>query len=262
MNPPARIEGGTGSWLRRLFLLLALATPLTPVLGQVSSPRATPFIMAADAEGPVYRFAKLIYVEAFRRLGIPVEMPVIALARRAAMIEAGAIDGEGARVYAWGETHPEVIRVEESLLDLTFSVFTANPALLGKSLAELPPTALVEYRRGILVCETALKKSIPAPRLSTITTTEQGIKKLLAGHTDAYCDLEPYVREALRSPEIKNAANTRKLFDIASLATYPYLFKKHGELAPRLAAVLKQMKTEGLLDRYRIEAERETGTSH
>lgn len=66
-------------------------------------------------------------------------------------------------------------------MDFTFSVFSANPELHARRLEELPADALVEHRRGILMCENALKKSIPPERLSNVTGTEQVIRKLLAG---------------------------------------------------------------------------------
>jgi hypothetical protein len=34
--------------------------------------------------------------------------------------------------------------------------------------------------------------------------------------------------------------------------------RKHADLAPRLAAALKQMKAEGLIERYRVDALRES----
>jgi hypothetical protein len=55
---------------------------------------------------------------------------------------------------------------------------------------------------------------------------------------------------------LQGAGKVRKLFEFAALPTYPYLARKHAELAPRLAATLKKMKGEGLLDRYHVEAMR------
>ncbi|MCX7176064.1 MAG: hypothetical protein NT159_19495 [Proteobacteria bacterium] len=213
--------------------------------------------MAADTdEGNAYRYVKMIYNEAFRRLGIPLEMAVYPLARRSALVEQGAIDGEVTRVYSYADAHPELIRVEESVMDFTFSLFSTNATLRAKSLGDLPAEVLVEYRRGILVCENALKKAIPPAQLSNVISTEQGIRKLLAGRSDVFCDIDIYVNDALRSGEFKGMGDVRKLFDITSVPTYPYLFKKHADLAPRLAATLKKMKAEGLFDRYRIEVER------
>ena len=85
--------------------------------------------MATDAaEGFGYRYSRLIYDEAFKRLGIPLEMAVYSLARRSAMIEQGAIDGEASRIYSYADAHPELVRVEESVMNFTFSLFSTNPA--------------------------------------------------------------------------------------------------------------------------------------
>jgi hypothetical protein len=240
----------------RLFLWLALALAVLPAQGQTPAATGKPFIIAADVEGFAYQYAKLLYTEAFKRMGIPVSVEIYALARRSAMIAEGAIDGEGSRVIAYAEAHPELIRVEESVLDVTFSIFSANPTLRAKNIESLPATAMVEYRRGLLMCENALKKAIPPERLSNVVTSDQGIKKLLAGRSDAYCDIDDYFNEAVQAPELQDAGKVRKLFEFAALPTYPYLARKHAELAPRLAATLKKMKGEGLLDRYHVEAMR------
>lgn len=242
----------------RLLAWLGLALAFSSAHAQTPPARGKPltFVMAADAEGFAYRFASLVYNEAFKRLEVPVSIEVYALARRSALVTEGVIDGEGSRVLAYADAHPDLVRVEESIVDITFSVFSASPALRAKSIEDLPATALVEYRRGILMCENALKKAIPPGRLSSVISSEQGVKKLLVGRSDAYCDIDVYVNEAMNSAEFKGAGNLRKLFDVAVLPTYPYLARKHAELAPRLAATLKKMKEEGLLDRYRSEAER------
>lgn len=241
---------------RLLLLWICVALTFPTAYGQTSPGK--PFIIASDGdpEGFGFRYATLVYEDAFRRLGIPVKIETYPLARRSALAAEGAIDGEDSRVAAYASAHPELIRVDESIFDITFTVYSANPALVAQRVDELPKTSMIEYRRGILICENELRKSIPPERLSTITTSEQGIRKLLAGRSDAYCDVDFQADTAMNSLELKGASNVRKLFNIAVLPTYPYLFRRHAELAPRLAAMLKKMKAEGLLTRYRNEAER------
>lgn len=215
--------------------------------------------MAADVEPTslLFNWATLVYKEAFRRLGLPVEVVSLNLARRSALVEEGGIDGEVSRIHAYADTHPALIRIEEPVMDFTFSVFAAPSDLQAQQLADLPANAQVDYRRGILLCENALKKSIPPERLGTVTTTEQGVRKLLARRSDAYCDIDIYVTELLQSGRLDGASAPRKLFDIATMKTYPYLARKHMELAPKLTAVLQQMRAEGLLVRYQKQAERQ-----
>ena len=63
-----------------------------------------------------------------------------------------------------------------------------------------------------------------------------------------------------RSEDIQDVGTIRKLIQLgAAIPTYPYIHKKHAALAPRLAAALKQMKSEGLIETYRLQAERDMG---
>ena len=67
-------------------------------------------------------------------------------------------------------------------------------------------------------------------------------------------EIDAALQSALHSPEFKSAA-VRPLLTIGDrIVLYPYLSKKQAELAPRLAAVLKGMKAEGLLERFRQDA--------
>lgn len=240
----------------RTIAAIGMLIALPPAQGQTTPPRGKPFVIATDIDGFGHRYSVRVFTEAFRRLGLPVAIEIYPLARRAALVAEGYIDGEASRVFAYADSHPELVRVDEPIIDFSFSVFTANPALRAKRVEDLPASAMIEYRRGIMMCENAFKDIAPRERLSNVVTIDQGIRKLLAGRTDAYCDIDTFVNEALHAGEVQDAGKVRKLFQIASLPTYPYLYKKHADLAPRLAATLKKMKEEGLFDRYRAEAER------
>ncbi len=251
-------------WIWSVGLVAGILFSIFPAHSQPARSQPTPFYIVADANPNTYgsRWASLIYTEAFKRLGIPFQLDHYTLKRRSVQADDGSVDGEASRVYGYGATHPNLIRVEESVMDFNFALFTANPAVRVQQLEDLRSSAnlLVEYRRGILMCENTLKPLVPPERISDVTTEEQGVKKLLAGRTDLYCDIDVFVLQLLHSPEFKNATNVRKVFDLGkSVPTYPYLHRKHAELAPRLAAVLKKMKAEGLIEAYRLQVERDLG---
>ena len=250
------------SWLCRIGLILALLVPAAPALSQTATGTIKPFIMTADGEPTTYgsRWVTLIYTELFGRLAMPFQLEHYTLARRAALVEEGTVDGETSRVYTYGDNRPNLVRVEESLLDFNFALFAANPGVRLERLEDLRASSyLVEYRRGILLCENTLKKLVPAERISDVPTQQQGLKKLLAGRTDLYCDLEAYIRQELQSPEFKGSAIRKAIGVGNAVPTYPYLHKKHAALAPRMAAVIKQMKAEGLIEAYRLQVERDLG---
>lgn len=249
-------------WLTTACFLIAAS----PAFSQTPPATAKPFVVTAGGEPNTWgsRLGVLIYTEAFKRLGIPFRMEHYTLARGAAMVEQGLADGELSRVYEYGADRPYLVRVEESVVDLGFSLYTANPALRMERLEDLRSTSyLVEFRRGLLLCETTLKGLVPSTQLSDVPTREQGLKKLLAGRTDLYCEIDVYVQQELHSPEFKdlaNVANVRKLVSLGkTVPTYPYLNKKHADLAPRLATVLRQMKAEGLMETYRKQVEQALG---
>ena len=99
---------------------------------------------------------------------------------------------------------------------------------------------------------------LPSDRLSSVSTPELGLRMLLAGRVDFYCELDAAVLNALYLPEFKNVTSVRPLLMYGdTIALHPYLHKKHAELAGRLAAVLKQMKADGSLERFRRETKYE-----
>ncbi|MDD2924161.1 MAG: hypothetical protein PHW99_03225 [Rhodoferax sp.] len=238
----------------------------TPVLSQTPAIADRPFIVTAGGEPDTWgsRLGWLIYTEAFKRLGIPFRMEHYTLARGAAMVEQGLADAELSRVYEYGADRPYLVRVEESVVDIGFSLYSANPALRLARLEDLRAAKFqVEYRRGLLLCESTLKPLVASEHLSDVSTREQGLKKMLTGRTDLYCEIDVYVQQELHSPEFKSLANVAQVRRVISLGksipTYPYLNKKHAALAPRLAAVLKQMKAQGLMQVYQQQVERELG---
>lgn len=252
---------GHAAWsvLSRLALFAGLLLPLGG-LAQVTS--TAPLLVGFDVDPNSFanRWSTLYFQEAFRRLGLSIRTVHYPLARRTALVDSGEVDIDSGRVHAYGDAHPKLVRVEEPFMAYNFALFTAHPTLQLQSVDSLRSADwLAEYRRGILFCEKALKAAVPAERLSDISSEEQGIHKLLAGRTDLYCDLEYVVSEALRSPGIEGAARVRKALSLGSVPIYTYLQPRHAELAPRLAAVFKQMKSEGLLESYQVQVAREMG---
>lgn len=244
--------------VRRLVALMCLFGTVQD--GAAQGAAATPFVLGVEADREAYgtKWAMLVYTEAFSRLGIPVQFGFYPLARRTAMLDAGEIDGEPGRIYEYAAAHPNLIRIEEPFAAVNIALFAADPALRLQSLEQLRAgSLLVEYRRGILFCEKALTPLLPVERLSSITSEEQGVKKLMAGRIDLYCDLDVPVRRVLNSPEFSDTARVRKVFSLGSIQTYPYLHRKHAALAPLLAATLKAMKAEGLIEAYRVQVEQE-----
>jgi len=254
--------------LARQFLLHAalLAALLFPAAGAVCAAGTEAVVLGTDLPESSFtgKWLRRIYAEAFRRLGIPLEFAVYPLKRLSTMVDAGKLDGELLRAHGYAALHPQLVRVEESVLDVFIVLYAANPDLKLERLEDLSSRDwYADYRRGVGVCESLLTKALPREQVFDVTTTEQGLRKLLAGRSDVFCDFDLAVLAELYSQDYGDAGNVRKLFTLGNpTPLYPYLHGKKAALAPRLAAVLRQMKAEGLVQAYRAEAEKSmtTGT--
>lgn len=244
---------------RLVVILLAAA-----VLGVLPHPAgAGPLVLGTDQGGATLAgvWARRIYAEAFARLGVPLEIAVYPLARLGILADQGAIDGEILRVHGYGAAHPNLVRADEPVFGVRLALYGANPALRLDRLEDLPAAGVTgEYRRGVVICETTLRRWLPEERISDVATTEQGLRKLAAGRTGVFCEFDLAIADALHSAELAGLAPFRKMLDIgADIPLYPYLHRKNADLAPRLAEVLKKMRAEGLIERYRLDVERELG---
>ncbi len=209
--------------LWRLVLAVGLLLPLFLPGGPAHAAPPSPLVIGADADPSTYanKWSALFFVEAFRRMGIPIQIVYYPLARRTALVDSGEIDIDAGRVRAYGDTRPNLVRVEEPFVEYNFALFTANPTLHLQSLEALRATEwLVEYRRGILFCEKTLKALLP---------------------------------------DFKNATRVRKALSLGTIPIYMYLQSRHAELAPRLVATFKKMKAEGLVELYQAQVAQEMG---
>lgn len=240
----------------RLFAALLVLFTALPSALRSEPPRA--FVMVTDQPETTYegKWQRLAYEEAFRRLGIPLEVDVMPTLRVSAMVDAGAVDGQFMRVAAYAGPHPDQVRVDEPIYEVGFAIWVNNPALTLQRLQDLTATSLIGvYRRGVELCERSLLPLVPAERLSSVATENDGLRMLLTGRVDFFCENDASLQSALYSPEFKGVTSVRALLTFGDrIMLYPYLARKNAELAPRLAAVLKAMKAEGLLERFRREA--------
>jgi polar amino acid transport system substrate-binding protein len=219
------------------------------------------FTMGTDTEPDSFsgRWIRLIYEEAFRRMKVPLQIVVLPSPRVSARTDDGTLDGDVLRVHGYALAHPEQLRVEEPVFDVVFSLYSARPGPQVARLEELASSGWRgEYRRGVEICAATLKRWMPHQDVSEIASVEQALRKLMAGRTDLYCENDLAMVTALAGAEFRHVTPPRRVLDIqAPLPLYPYLHRKNAHLAERLAASLRQMKAEGLVQRYRAQAQQE-----
>ena len=201
------------------------------------------------------QWVRRIYTEAFRRLGMPMEVRALPLQRMTEMLDRGEIDGDVGRVHAHGQSHPELVRVEESMYDVVFGLYTIDPAIELKKIEDLDARPWsAAYVRGAAICERLLKPHIAPENLSALVTDEQGMQMLALGRTHFYCSANHSVADAASRERFRGLPPPRLALSMGSIPLYPYVHRRHAALAPRLAAVLRDMRAEGLIERFRLEA--------
>ncbi|MCV2360697.1 hypothetical protein LNV08_17125 [Paucibacter sp. TC2R-5] len=244
--------------LARGLCLMLLASGATPARAE---PPAV-FVMGASADNTNYvaLWQTMIHQEAFRRMHVPLKFTVAPLKRITMMSEQGLIDGEPGRAPAYGAAHPEMLVVDFPLMDVVFSIYAAKPMPGLASIEDLRDSKLRgTYARGALGCENVLQPLFPAGRLTAVASAKNGLAMLAVGHADFYCDVSSSMMNILNSAEARKAPQPYKLFDLGpKVPLRAYVQKKHAALVPILAATLKQMKEEGLFEKYWLEAEKQT----
>ena len=226
--------------------LLLLAASLTQASAGETILLAHPWPREA-AYAP--KAATLICDDAFRQLGLDVEVRSFPPMRGAIEAEAGRIDGEVGRALIYGGDHPNLIRVDEPVLSLRIAAFTRIPGLKVSGWDSLKGTYRVKYRSGYTTLKTKLEQVLPAAQISSVVDSQTGLQNVALGQTDIFVDLEEYGE--LQLARLQNRYSS--LYNaglVQDIPVYIYLHKRHAALAPRLAEVLVKMRASGAISRH------------
>ena len=202
---------------------------------------------------PEGRWLGLIYTEAFRRLGYDFVYKGYPAKLSSKMSDDGTIDGEIHRVRDYGEAHPTVIRVSEPHFSIRFSAYSKKSDISLESWRSLRETKYrVGYRAGVKKTETTLPLFVDSNRLVSSPNIIQALRKLAKGSIDIYIDTEMPVDTALENNNDLRKLGIRRVGVVESITTHAFLHKKNRYLVPKLAAILRKMRKEGMIERLRL----------
>lgn len=241
---------------RRVFMICVICFfMLAAFQGQNDARQKIVLVSSQDTRDSFYgRWLSLIYTEAFRRLGYDFQYDSYPGARAPIMAENGDADGEIHRAADYSAITKNLIRVEEPSFSASYGAYAVRPGINLNGWGSLKHTDYkVEYRRGAKLPEAALTEIVKPENLTVITTTEQGLKKLISGRTDIYVDTVYVVIETQRRLKSTDFAAS-KVYQagiMVKVNSYVYMHKKHSALVPKIAKVLREMKQEGLIEHYK-----------
>lgn len=200
-----------------------------------------------------------IYQDLFHRVGMPIEIRTLPTARLALELASGHIDGDLGRPWAYIESQPTLIRVDEPVMDFVFALWAVNPKIGLTRLDDLAGSGYsVNFIRGVAECEKYLQTLLQPNRIADVTTTASALNMLHYGRNDLHCGVDMAVLSDAGSSEFAGRPPPIKLVNIGKpLSLYLYLQNKHAALVPQLVATLKKMKADGAMDRLRKETLRE-----
>lgn len=244
------------SIIPKIMFLLFCIVIMQPVSGFSEKTITFAFLDHPD-KSPQFRLAKKFYSEAFRRLGIQFEYKVFPQARCGYSADRGIVDGEPGRYIFYNRNFPNLIRVNEAVMTIKVSAFSKIPDLRVNGWDSLNRTPYrVEYIIGTAIAKDNLAGRVPPENLSSVPHVVQSFKKLRADRIDILVQTELLALAILEKPEYKKIG-IKKAGVLQHFAIYPFLHKKHKELANDLAETIRQMKNEKLVTGYYKQALKE-----
>lgn len=188
-----------------------------------------------------------ILKEAYKRIGIRMEVKGYPAERAMQMANDGESDGELRRPAGMDKEYKNLIMVPQSVDFGEAVVFTKNKVFSINGWDSLKP-----YKIGILRGNKFAEKGTEGMNRFAANTIEQLFEMLDAGRTDIIVLLR---RNGLATLKKLNLTGIRALEPpVENMPLYHYLNKKNERLVPKITAALQEMEKEGLIQKIKDQA--------
>jgi hypothetical protein len=186
---------------------------------------------------------KVVYSEIFTMLGMSLKFEILPPIRLAIRLKTGDIDAELVRMSTYGDTHPELTRVEEPILNLNVFAYSTS------SMDVLKPSktikSIIGYTKGVRVVENELINKISKKNLKQFSNMKQAIGQLSVGRINYFVSVEKVFDEQINKYQLEIKKKIYKLNKLKSDSAHMFLGPKFAHLAKTIAAKLKNMKSTG-----------------
>lgn len=186
--------------------------------------------------------------EAYHRLGIDIDVLQLPAERALRMANAGQVDGEVARVALIRHQYPELVMVPEPLLHIENVVFSKDLLFPIDGYQSLRPYQVVTLR-GYKHFESQL--------------LGQGVNYSLVGSYDQVfrtIEKDRYqvaLLTRLDGMKTLSELGVRGIYALEPplevIPVYHFLHRRHTQLVPQLAKVLREMRETGVIDQIQLE---------
>jgi len=233
---------------------------LAPAAASAPVPPSAPFRMAMFRPETQFlgRWQRLIYREAFGRLGLSIEFRDLPGPRATFELEQGLVDGEGGRPASYASVAPTAVRLADPLFEVRYVGFARRPSSMRvrgwESLRGF--SGIVCFKSGVHTTTTRLGEVLPAKQLLALPDTERGARMVAAGRCDLMADEELTLLSTLAQPELRGLPLVHAGV-LDAVGVYGYVHARHAVLAQRLGDTINQMQKQGEIERLRRVTEKE-----
>lgn len=196
-------------------------------------------LVFSSFQGLAQTVATEIIKEAYRSIGISIEIKMKPVKRSLAEASTGRTDGVFARILKIGKEYPTLVPVDETVLQLQLHAFVMDSKLKINSWEDLN-TYRVGIVRGLVFLEEATKDM---DRI-LVNNSEQLFKLLVNNRVDVVIttDLNGLYIVGKNHPH-RGVITLEKPIEV--IDTYHFLHEKNRDLIPRISASLTDMKSRG-----------------
>ncbi|RFP18255.1 ABC transporter substrate-binding protein [Duganella sp. BJB475] len=226
---------------RRSLIRLALL-PWLPWLPAMAAP-AKPVINVSTLVGddPATDIAELVLREAYSRLGYQLEVHRLPGERTLIYANEGRMDGELYRKLGMDRTYGNLVIVPVALLTYEIVVFTHGTSFVLHGWDSLKPYT-IGHVRGIKI----VQENTIGMKTEAVPTMTQAFQKMMVGRTDVVVGNRLSGMAVIKQLKLDEVVVMTP--PLAAFPVYHYLHKKHEALVPQLAAVLRQMRTDKVIE--------------
>lgn len=181
----------------------------------------------------------LLTIEAFKRIGIEVEIERLPAERSLKNLDGGIDDGTVVRIEGLEQLYPNLHRVPEPIMTWEFVAFARDVSIETSDWSNLAPHP-VAFINGWKILEANVPKS---GAVTKVKDAGQLFDLLLKDRTDVAIFERWQGLHILRNLGAEDVVMLRP--PLANPPMYLYLHGQHASLIPDLSKVLKQMKEDG-----------------
>lgn len=179
--------------------------------------------------------------EAYRKLGLTLNVNYLPGERSIRSANNGELDGELYRKIGLEKEYPNLIIVPVPLLTYEVVIFTRGTQFIVNGWESLRPYT-VGYVKGIKIVE----QNISGLKTESTATMRQAFLKMSLGRSDVVVANHSSGLAVLK--EMKMTGVTVMNPPLVSLPMFHYLHKKHEALVPKLHAILLQMQKDKTIE--------------